>query len=89
MSQFQTVIRMGTGGATLGVLLGVFLGGVIGTSYGLWAGNLELGLDGALIGAAVLGLIGTCYGSAASRHEFQHMTETTLFTDSSHSIAVR
>ncbi|MCZ2343889.1 MAG: hypothetical protein LC104_19140 [Bacteroidales bacterium] len=89
MSQFQTVIRMGTGGATLGVLLGVFLGGVAGTAYGFWVDNLEFGLDGALIGAGTLGILGTCYGSAISRHEFQHFTDAVLSDESTHSIAVR
>lgn len=89
MSQFQTVIRMGTGGATLGVLLGVFLGGIAGTAYGLWVDNLEFGLDGALIGAGTLGLLGTCYGSMISRREFPHFTEMPVYDEPAHPVAMR
>lgn len=79
MRAFTSAIRLGTGGAALGVFLGIFLGGLGGTVYGFFVDNLEYGLNGALLGAAILGVIGAMLGMATVRQE---MTEFTSFSSS-------
>jgi hypothetical protein len=50
------------GGAVLGGFAGILLGGVLGAVYGLWVGDVSLGLDGAILVGFCLVVAGAFYG---------------------------
>lgn len=54
--------RLSIGGATWGGLLGIPLGAIVGTIYGVIAGNTACGLDGALIGGLASTAAGAIWG---------------------------
>ena len=64
LSRPRYLLLLCLGGLVWGSLFGTFFGALGGIGYGLLAGDIGLGLDGAVLGCFALGGVGAVYGTA-------------------------
>jgi hypothetical protein len=60
------ILRISLGGAVWGGLFGVAVGSTTGAAFGIFDGDVSMGLDGALVGGGLGILLGALYGCAVA-----------------------